>query len=367
MPRIRERRPKPGKYAAWNTDDPEGFGYLVTRFFEWMRVMQFSEETIVGRESNIRLFSIWAAVRGITRPKDVTRPVLERYQRYLHHYRKADGQPLSARGHFGRIRPLRSFFSWLAKHNHILSNPAADLEMPRSPKYLPMRVFTVEEVERILAMPDLETPMGIRDRAIMETLYATGIRRSELVVLKIEDVNFYRKLVTIQQGKGRKDRVVPIGERALAWIEKYLREVRPHVAVEPDEGYVFLNRLGGYFTSDGMSNVVRAYVIGSGVRTKGACHLFRHTMATLMLEGGADIRFIQQMLGHEDLKTTQIYTQVSIGKLQEVYQNTHPAAKLARKEPDPKALADAERLRDAEVELFADLGKERKEEEKDKR
>ncbi len=363
MPRIRERRARPNKYPPWNIDDPAGFGCLVTRFFEWLRVMNYSEETVVNRESNIRLFSIWVELRGVTQPRQVTRPILERYQRYLYHYRKADGQPLSVRGQFSRVRPLRAFFSWLAKHNYILSNPAADLDMPKSPKFLPLRVFTAAEVETIIALPDLETPKGIRDRAILETLYATGIRRSEMVFLKIADVNFYRKLIMIIQGKGKKDRVVPIGERALAWIEKYLREVRSEVAVGPDEGFLFLNHLGGYFTSDGLSNVVRNYVIQSGVREKGSCHLFRHTMATLMLEGGADIRYIQQMLGHEDLKSTQIYTQVSIGKLQEVYQISHPAAKLTRKKQDPQVFEDAEQLLKAEEEMFASLIKEQQEEE----
>lgn len=335
MPRLRERRPKPPKYPPWNTADPAGFGRLAVNFFEWMRMMRYSEETVSCRESNLRLFTLWAESRGVTQPRQVTRPILERYQRYLHHYRKADGQPLSVRGIFGRMRPLRAFFRWLTKQNALLSNPAADIELPSGPRRLPVQVLSAPEVEAVLSLPDLGTPMGVRDRAILETLYATGIRRSELIVLKISDVNFYRKLVVIRQGKGGKDRVVPISNRALCWIERYLREVRPGIAASPDDGTLYLNRLGGCFTSDGMSNAVRTYIMRSGVREKGSCHLFRHTMATLMLEAGADIRFIQQLLGHEDLKTTQIYTQVSITQLQEVYRRTHPSAQVTEPEEQP--------------------------------
>jgi len=144
-------------------------------------------------------------------------------------------------------------------------------------------------------------------------------------------VDFTRGVVQVRQGKGKKDRVVPIGERALAWVQRYLEDARPTLVMNPQEIALFVNRFGQRFTANGLSVIARMYLDRAGVTQRGACHLFRHTMATLMLENGADIRYIQEMLGHERLDTTQLYTHVSIGKLKEIHSATHPAAKLARK------------------------------------
>ena len=179
---------------------------------------------------------------------------------------------------------------------------------------------------------DVETGLGIRDRAILETLYSTGIRRAELARLETTDLDPDRGILLIREGKGKKDRMVPIGDRALAWIDKYLREVRPLLMVPPDEGDLFLTRFGRAFVPNGVSELVSTAVKKSGVPKRGSAHLFRHTAATLMLEGGADIRYIQQMLGHESLATTQIYTRVAIRKLKEIHELTHPGAKLERRQ-----------------------------------
>ena len=176
-----------------------------------------------------------------------------------------------------------------------------------------------------MAEPDLGDSLGVRDRAILEVLYSTGMRRMELVGLELYSVDVERGTVMIRQGKGKKDRMVPIGERALSWIEKYVREVRPQLAMEPDDGVLFLTGDGAPITPGRLTHMVRAYVDAADIGKHGSCHLFRHTMATLMLEGGADVRFIQAMLGHARLDTTQIYTQVSIRKLKEIHSMTHPA------------------------------------------
>jgi integrase/recombinase XerD len=206
---------------------------------------------------------------------------------------------------------------------------------------LPKTVLTVGEMEQVLAQPDVSDPLGLRDRALMETLYSTGMRRLELANLKLYDLDTERGTVTIRQGKGKKDRVIPIGERAAAWIEKYLRESRPQLVVEPDDHTVFLSNAGEPFSLDHLSALVRTHVDAANIGKRGACHMFRHCMATLMLENGADIRYIQQMLGHADIKTTQIYTQVSIRQLQRIHAATHPArldksALKAKKDPEKK-------------------------------
>jgi len=162
----------------------------------------------------------------------------------------------------------------------------------------------------------------------------------ELIRLRLYDLDLARGVLAVREGKGRKDRVVPIGERAIAWLEKYLDEARPEFVVEPDQGTVFLTRTGRPFHPNHLSRVARDYLVAAGIAKRGACHLLRHTMATAMLEHGADVRVIQEILGHARLTTTQLYTRVSIRLLKTVHTATHPAAKLARR-AGPPASADA--------------------------
>ena len=197
--------------------------------------------------------------------------------------------------------------------------------------------------QTIINQPDIETPMGLRGRAILETLYSTGIRRAELIHLKLYDVDLERGSLMVRGGKGGKDRLVPIGERACAWIRRYLNEVRPLLMIELDHGMLFVTDYGEAFEKNRLSDMVKKYVRHAGF-TSGACHLFRHAMATHMLENGADIRYIQAMLGHSELSTTQIYTHVSITKLKEIHAATHPA-RLERANAAPRALRSDRRPR----------------------
>ena len=234
----------------------------------------------------------------------------------------------------------------MTRQNHILHNPASELELPRLGRALPKNLFSAAEVEQIMQLCDLGDPIGLRDRAILEVLYSSGLRRLELIQIKLYDLSLDRGLILVRQGKGKKDRYVPISERAIAWLEKYVREGRPQLAIEPDDMTVFLTAQGEPFSRDHLSYAVKERVDAAKLGKTGSCHLFRHTMATLMHEGGADIRYIQQMLGHEDIKTTQIYTQVAIRALQQIHAATHPAAMLDRGEkPSTKATAsDADQL-----------------------
>ncbi len=327
MPRRGTRKRKP---PVGDPSDPQGMAARSAEYLEWMRTKNYSERTVENRAVYLAFFLQWAEDRGVMRPVEVTRPVLERYQRHLYHLRKPNGRPLSFRSQYSRLVPVRAFFKWLARQNHLLYNPASELELPRLEHRLPRHVLTASEAEAVLAQPDLDDAFGVRDRALLETLYSTGMRRMELAGLSLYDLDPERGTLMIRQGKGKKDRMVPIGERALAWIEKYLADVRPGLVVEPDQGALFLTAEGQAFTPNRLTQLVREYVVAAAIGKSGACHLFRHTMATLMLEGGADIRFIQQMLGHAKLETTQIYTQVSIRKLKEIHTATHPGARLDR-------------------------------------
>jgi integrase/recombinase XerD len=197
--------------------------------------------------------------------------------------------------------------------------------MPRLGERIPRHVLSAEEVERVLLQPDLSRPMGVRDRAILETLYSTGIRRLELWALAVEDLDTGRGTLLVRYGKGKRDRLVPIGRRAVVWIERYLAEVRPKWAHDPEQRALFVTELGTLPGPERLTRLVRDYVEQAGLGRRGGCHLLRHTMASLMLENGADIRYIQQILGHALLSTTQIYTRVALGKLLQVHAATHPA------------------------------------------
>jgi len=395
MARITQRRKPEAK--------PEtALEWFLREHLNALAIQNYSEHTVRNRLVHISYFVQWAQEHGLREPIEVTRPVLERYQRHLFYYRKKNGEPLSFRSQHARLVPLRVWFRWLTRQNHILHNPASELELPRLGRTLPKNIFSVEEIEKVMmqpeieepiglrdrailellyatglrrleviglklydlsldrglvlvrqgkgkkdryvpigergaawvqkyireARPEIEEPIGLRDRAILELLYATGLRRLEVIGLKLYDLSLDRGLVLVRQGKGKKDRYVPIGERGAAWVQKYIREARPEIVAEPDDRTVFLTAQGEPFSRDHLTWTVRQRIVAADLGKAGACHLLRHTMATHMHENGADIRFIQQILGHEDIKTTQIYTHVALRALQQVYAATHPAALL---------------------------------------
>jgi integrase/recombinase XerD len=307
--------------------------------FEWMLTHGYSAETVQGRRGALRRFIAWCAERHLDDPRAITPPMLERYQKSLFYYRRADGQPLTLGSQHGCLAPLKTFFKWMARERHILYNPAAELVLPKQPKRLPRTLLSIADVEAILreAVPD--TASGLRDRAMLELLYSTGLRRMEVPALNLYDVDLSRRLVVVREGKGRKDRVVPLGERAAAWVLKYLIEARP--ALMPlDTTALFISDGGEPILRGYLADTVKHCMRCAGIDRPGATHLLRHACATHMLENGADIRYIQALLGHANLATTEVYTHVAIDKLQQIHAATHPA-KLTRTERIPEDPDDA--------------------------
>ncbi len=327
MPGGREKQPRA---PVGDTTDPHGMPVLLALYLERMRVKNYAAGTIEQADDYVHHFIGWCAERSVTRAAEVTKPMIDRYQRALFYHRRANGHALSFRTQYLMLTWVKQFFRWLVRENHILYNPASEIELPRVERRLPKYVLTANEADRILAQPDIATPFGLRDRAMLEVLYSTGMRRSELAHLSIYDVDPERGIVFIRQGKGKKDRVIPIGDRALAWLQKYLDEARPQLVAEPDDGLMFLAYTGQPFSPDLLTRWVAGYVDAANIGKRGSCHLFRHSVATLMLEGGADIRYVQEMLGHASIETTQFYTKVSIRQLKAIHTATHPAAKLER-------------------------------------
>lgn len=317
--------------------DPEGLYRAMLRHLEALAVKGYTEASCYNAERYLRDFIAWCDLRSLTRPDQITQAILEAYQRSLFYYRQKNGEPLSAYSQRAKLSPLKTFFKGLTRQGEIGANPASELDLPRLPRRLPRHILSVEEMERVLGLPDIGTPLGLRDRAMMEVLYATGMRRMELANLEVSDIDLPRGSVLIRLGKGRKDRLIPLGERAGVWVKRYLEHGRPALTWDEREQTLFLSREGEALNLTWLSTTVAAYVARAVSPKHGGCHLFRHTMATLMLEGGADIRYIQAMLGHAELSTTQIYTQVAIRQLMAIHAATHPGAQLCAKDRIPHA------------------------------
>jgi integrase/recombinase XerD len=316
-------KPQPLGFAR---DQPDALAIWAEEWLESLRARNYAEGSLHVALDGLKTFMQWAQERDVTRAGEVTRPMLETYQRWMSRCESRSGKRLSWSTQSHRIAALRQWFRWLARQNVIVHNPASELELPRQEKRLPVAGLSGEEVARLMAVPDVSDPLGLRNRSILELFYATGLRRAELCHLECSDVNPERGTVTIRLGKGRKDRVVPLGAGAGRWIERYLREVRPRLVVQTAEPALFLTGMGGPFSPDVLSRQVAKWLKQAGLGQRGSCHLLRHTCATHMLEGGADIRFIQQLLGHENLETTALYTEVTIRQLIEVHTRCHPSA-----------------------------------------
>jgi len=224
-----------------------------------------------------------------------------------------------------KVAAVKSFFKFLEASGHITANPAKDMETPRAEKHLPATI-SAAEVDRLLEAPSGDGPTALRDRAMLELLYATGLRVSELVALDVTDVNLEEGTVRCM-GKGKKERILPIYERARQALEEYIHKGRPQlVGKNKAETALFLNRRGTRLTRQGLWLIIKRYVEQVGIKENVTPHTLRHSFATHMLRGGADIRAVQKMLGHANISTTQIYTQVTPDRMREVYDETHPRA-----------------------------------------
>lgn len=284
-----------------------------------------TNRTVEGKQSNLKLFIKWCLAQGVDSIDECTFQLAEEYRRYLNKYRiPVKNKPLELGTLKNRLNAVKVFFARLYYHKIIPSDPTAKLMMPKVPKRLTQKYFSPAEANSVINQAKLNASYGLRDVAILEVLYATGIRRMELANLKISDIDTDKGVLSVYQGKGRKDRRVPIAPRALTAIEEYLHGLRPRLATINAGEYLFLNNQGQPFQQRRLSYLVSKYVKQSPVKIKGSCNLFRHTTATLMHENGADIRHVQAMMGHADISTTQIYTHVAIPKLKEVYRKTHP-------------------------------------------
>jgi integrase/recombinase XerD len=222
------------------------------------------------------------------------------------------------------LAAIKSFYQYLVREHHIEKDPAVNLESPKLEKKLP-KILTITEVEELLKQPNAFQPTGLRDKAMLELLYATGIRVSELISLNISDVNLDMGYIKCY-GKGAKERIVPLGSIAAKCVQEYIGKGRPKLVRTYEEPSLFVNHHGNRLTRQGFWKIIKKYALEASITKEITPHTLRHSFATHLLENGADLRSVQEMLGHADISTTQIYTHVTKNRLKEVYDKTHPRA-----------------------------------------
>ncbi|NLL43414.1 MAG: site-specific tyrosine recombinase XerD [Firmicutes bacterium] len=287
-------------------------------YYSFLRIEKgLAENTVRAYSTDLRQFQKFLAKRELSltevEPQDIAA--------YL---KELEGQSIGARSRARKISALRNFFDYLADEQVVTSNPCAYAAMPKLPDNLP-QILSEEEVVALLKAPRLDKLTGYRDRAMLEVLYGSGLRVSELVGLDVGDIDelgFVRCL-----GKGDKERIIPIGTHALKATAEYLQYARGRLVTNPRQRALFVNARGERLTRQGFWKILRGWARAAGIKQDISPHMLRHSFATHLLRHGADLRSVQEMLGHADLTTTQIYTHLDKGHLRDVYGKAHPRAR----------------------------------------
>ena len=290
---------------------------LLDSFLSYLVVEKgLSENTLESYGRDLKKFLLFIKSRGITSAREV------KYGDILDFMTRSREEGLNATTIVRSMVSVKQFFKYLLSEKVLSEDPTAHIKTPKMKKAIP-GVISLDDVESILGAPDESTPEGLRDAAMLEILYATGIRVSELIGLKLNDVNFELGFVVVY-GKGSKERVVPIGDKAREKLLSYLRDSRPSLLKGREAKALFVTRRGAGMTRQGFWKIIKAQALKAGVTKKISPHTLRHSFATHLLERGADLRTIQVMLGHSDISTTQIYTHVESERLKEIHKKYHP-------------------------------------------
>lgn len=279
----------------------------------------FSNNTVFSYENDLKRYVQFLNDQKISRVEQITSSKIQDYSELL------SKLGLAAASVARNFSAIRSFHKFLIEEDLTKNNPTEFLETPHLSRKLP-EILSVDDISKLMNCPDVESPNGIRDRAILECLYGCGLRVSELIDLKIENLFVDEEMLRVF-GKGSKERIIPIGEEALYWLKLYLARVRPILTRGvTSRNRIFLNRFGKHLSRMGMWKIIQKYVRQANISQRVYPHIFRHSFATHLLENGADLRAVQEMLGHVDISTTQIYTHLSKQYIKEVYKEHHPRA-----------------------------------------
>lgn len=293
----------------------------LAEFTKDMAVRGFRIRSLEAYRGSAVAFAAYLDTHRVVHPHDLTPAVLEAYQAYLYDQPGAHGRRLALRTQAVRLTAVRSFCAFLARRGAVLLDPARELQMPKVVRRLPRGILTRAEVVRFLKAIRTRHPLGLRDRAIFEMLYSTGIRVTELIGLVPQDLDLDSGFLCIRAGKGGRGRVVPLGRVATAWIRRYLEDTKGRRG--PSDP-LFVSGRGGPMIRGHLSARARAIAKRAGIEKRVTCHSFRHACATHMLQGRASLRHVQELLGHASPGTTQIYTHVAIEDLKRVHQRCHP-------------------------------------------
>lgn len=302
-------------------------GQCAEFYFEDCKALGESNFTLRNKRILLTCFIDWASSHDVILLKEVDIFLLEEYRRFLNSYRKRNGDSLDISTQYGRLITVTKFLKTMDYYDQIDGNFVKKFRLPRLPRRLPKDIPTPKDIERVLDQALIMGRLGVRNRAIIEVFYATGIRRIELVNMNIRDIDMQRQILTVRGGKNKHDRNVPIARRALDWVQRYLKEIRPKYARLLSGEALFLTSAGNRMKPYKVTDMVTKCVERSGIDKKGSCHILRHATATEMLRNGADIRQVQEMLGHNDISSTQIYAHITIKDLNKVYYETHPATR----------------------------------------
>lgn len=292
---------------------------ILMDYLHYLKVERgLSENTINSYGIDLKLFLEYLRENEIPSFKQVNKEVIVNYMQSEKNNNKANSSILRS------VSSLRKFFQYLAQEKIIEKDPMLLIDTPKKKQHLP-QVLTKEEVEKLLRSPNTGQVLGLRDRAMLELMYATGLRISEIINLKLEDLHL--TMGTLQTlGKGHKERIVPVGDEAIKWVNRYLEEARPKLLKQKRSNYLFLNFHGNNLTRQGVWKNLKAEVRKAGIQKNITPHTLRHSFATHILENGADLRIVQELLGHADISTTQIYTHLSNKQLVDIYNRAHPRA-----------------------------------------
>jgi integrase/recombinase XerD len=300
---------------------------FVEKYRQHLTVRNYAPRTISGDIFYLNRFFKYLAELNITDISAVTKDTVRDYQTHLYEAINRKGQPNTVSYQNGNLKSVKAFFRFLASNNYLVSDPAKDVSYAKVPKKLPRSILDQREMKKLLHAPNNKTALGYRDRTVLEVLYSSGIRKEELINLQLADVDYHDGFVRINSGKGSKDRVVPIGKIACRYLENYVKAVRPMLIKNVHNNHVFLSLKGNRLSKNIVWEIVKRCSKRAKTKKNVSPHTFRHTCATLMLRNKANIRHIQELLGHASLDTTQVYASVSIADLKEVHKKCHPREK----------------------------------------
>ncbi|HEU4832077.1 MAG TPA: site-specific tyrosine recombinase XerD [Actinomycetota bacterium] len=302
----------------------------IQRFLDHLTIERgLSVHTVAAYGRDLERYATFLRARGITDARRVDERAVTAHVAAVSASTYGDGRSYRASSVVRALSSVRAFHRFLLREGKISSDPTAAVIRPKLPRSLP-KPLSVDDVARVLAHPD-RSSKGLRDRAVLETLYGAGLRISELVGLDVDDLDLQEGSVRVL-GKGGKERDVPIGRYARDAISAYLTRVRPQIVTARSRSALFLNLRGGRLTRQGCAGIVQQHAAGAGIRKQVSPHTFRHSFATHLLEGGADVRVVQELLGHASVATTQVYTLVTREHLREVYFTSHPRARATRRD-----------------------------------